>query len=198
MSRDGWKFRGKGIKQVTFKDNYINFAKFRKKKPFPDDTTGEIDFTKTTDSVKLKGNFDKLADDTLYGVQSAIWFWNEGSGSVYTNADKDNVENLTKVINGGLNGLENRDKYTKLARQVDGFKVFEHYKLQHNNGTKEEKDIVIVNLKFLLEERKRTDSASDKKVNLKDDNAKSLLDELDVKDENKEAVKKTEPIKRKK
>jgi predicted chitinase len=197
LSRDGWKFRGKGIKQVTFKDNYINFAKFRKKNPFTGDTTGEVDFTTTTDNANLKGNFDKLADDTLYGVQSAIWYWIEGNGSVYANADNDNVKKLTEAINGGLNGLENRDKYTKLARQEDGFKVFKHYKLKHENGTKEEKESVITSLKYLLEERKVKDSASKKLINLKDDNAQSLLDELDPKKDAKDDKKEKEVVKKK-
>jgi predicted chitinase len=183
MSRDGWKFRGKGIKQVTFKDNYMNFTKFRKKNPFPDDTNGEIDFTITTDAVKIKGNFNKLADDTIFGVQSAIWYWIEGNGSVYTNGDLDDVKKVTKSVNGGYNGIENRDKYTKLARQDDGFKVFNHYKLQHENGTKEEKESVIARLKFLLEDRNQKDSASKKTINLKDENAQSLLDELEPKKE---------------
>ena len=196
LSRDGWKYRGKGIKQITFKDNYINFAKFRKKTPFTDDTTGEIDFTKTTDSLKLKGNFDKLADDTLYGVQSAIWYWIEGNGSVYKNGDLDDVKKVTKAVNGGYNGMEKRDEYVKLARQDDGFKVFKHYKLEHENGTKEDKEKIITRLKFLLEVRSQKDTATKKTVNISDDNAKPLLDELDVKDETKEVVKKKEPIKK--
>ncbi|MWB95125.1 hypothetical protein GON26_12200 [Flavobacterium sp. GA093] len=181
MSRDGWKFRGKGIKQITFKDNYENFTKFRKKYPFPDDKTGEIDFTKTTDSVKLEGNFDKVAENTIYGVQSANWYWVEGNGSVYKNGDLDDVKKATKAVNGGYNGLEVRNKYTKLAREEEGFKVFKHYKLEYENGTDDEKKKIIARLKFLLEERTQKDSATKKTVNLKDENAQILLDELESK-----------------
>jgi predicted chitinase len=190
LSRDGWKFRGKGIKQVTFKNNYSNFTKFRKTNPFPDDTNGDIDFTATTDAAKLKGNFDKLADDTIFGVQSAIWYWIEGNGSVYKNGDLDDVKKVTVAINGGYNGLENRDEYVKHARQDDGLKVFKHYKLEHENGTKEVKETIIARLKFLLETRNQKDSATKKMVNLKDSNAQVLLDELDVKEVKKEVVKK--------
>jgi predicted chitinase len=187
LSRDGWKFRGRGIKQVTFKDNYSSFTKFRKKSPFPDDTNGEIDFTVTSDNVKLKGNFDKLADEIIFGVQSAIWYWIEGNGSVYKNGDLDDVKKATKAVNGGYNGLGNRNKYTKLARQDDGFKVFKHYKLEHENGTKEEKEKIITRLKFLLEDRNQKDTATKKTINLKDDNAQELLDKLEPK---KEDIKK--------
>ncbi|SHL95044.1 PAAR-like protein [Flavobacterium chilense] len=185
MSRDGWKFRGKGIKQITFKDNYKNFTKFRKANPFPDDKTGDIDFTLTTDNIKLEGNFDKVANNTIYGVQSANWFWIEGNGSVYKNGDLDDVKKVTKAVNGGHNGLEIRNKYTILARQDNGFKVFKHYKLEYENGTDEEKKKVIARLNFLLEVRNQKDSATKKIVNFKDDNAKSLLDELEPNKEEK-------------
>lgn len=182
LSRDGWKFRGKGIKQITFKTNYQNFTKFRKTNPFPEDTKGDIDFTTTTDAIKLNGNFDKLADDIIFGVQSAIWYWIEGNGSVYKNGDLDDIKKVTLAINGGYNGLENRDEYTKLARQDEGLKVFKHYKLEHENGTKEIKETIIARLKFLLEIRNQKDSASKKTINLKDSNAQALLDELDPKE----------------
>lgn len=189
LTRDGWKFRGKGIKQVTFKNNYSNFTKFRKTNPFPDDTNGDIDFTLTTDVAKLNGNFDKLADDTIFGVQSAIWYWIEGNGSVFKNGDLDDVKKVTVAINGGYNGLENRDEYIKHARQDDGLKVFKHYKLEHENGTKEVKETIITRLKFLLETRNQKDSATQKMVNLKDSNAQLLLDELDVKEVKKDTPK---------
>ncbi|MBZ4041170.1 hypothetical protein [Flavobacterium hibisci] len=190
LSRDGWKFRGKGIKQVTFKTNYLNFAKFRKNNPFPDDTNGDIDFTITTDVVNLKGNFDKLADETIFGVQSAIWYWIEGNGSVFKNGDLDDVKKTTAAVNGGYNGLEKRDEYIKNARQDDGLKVFKHYKLEHENGTKEVKETIITRLKFLLETRNQKDPATKKIVNLRDSNAQTLLDELDVEKGKNQEIKK--------
>lgn len=182
LSRDGWKFRGKGLKQITFRANYQSFTNFRKKKPFPDDATGEIDFTKTEDAIKLTGTFDKLASDLLYGVQSAIWYWNEGNGKVYETADVDDVVKATKAINGGYNGLDDRDEYTKNARQEDGLKVFKHYKLMHENGTEAEKANVIKLLKFLVKDNIKQTTKGNKKINVnaKDTNAQPLLDELDV------------------
>lgn len=72
-----------------------------------------------------------------------------------------------------------RDGYTKLARQDDGLKVFKHYKLEHENGDEVKKKKVIENLKFLLEDRKQKDSTTQKLIHLKDDNAQTLLDELE-------------------
>lgn len=181
LSRDGWKFRGKGLKQITFRSNYQSFTDFRKKKPFPGDTTGFIDFTITTDESKLAGNFDKLASDLLYGVQSAIWYWNEGNGKVYENADLDNVFKSTLAINGGYNGLDDRDEYTKNARKDDGLKVFKHYKLMHENGTETDKANVIKLLKFLVQNNTKQMVKGKNKVtvNIKDESAQPLLDELD-------------------
>lgn len=92
------------------------------------------------------------------------------------------MKKVTKAINGGYNGLENRDEYIKHARQDDGLKVFKHYKLEHENGTKEVQETIIARLKFLLESRNQKDTATKKMVNLKDSNAQILLDELDVKE----------------
>ncbi|PZQ87310.1 MAG: hypothetical protein DI548_06050 [Flavobacterium johnsoniae] len=183
LSRDGWKFRGRGLKQITFKANYKSFTNFRNKYPFPDDTTGKIDFTVTEDAAKLTGTFDKLAANLLYGVQSALWYWIEGNGKVYANADSDNVIGATKAINGGYNGLENRDNYTKNARQESGLNVFNHYKQMHENGTETEKATVIKLLKFLVKDNKKADGIKKNGktviVNTKDTNAQPLLDELD-------------------
>ena len=181
LSRDGWKFRGRGLKQITFKANYNSFSNFRKNKPFPDDTTGYIDFTITEDEAKLTGTFDKLASELLYGVQSAIWYWIEGNGKVYQNADIDDVVKATKAVNGGYNGLDDRDTYTKNARKEEGLKVFEHYKLMHENGTAADKANVIKLLKFLVKDNTKKITKNKKviTINAKDVNAQPILDELD-------------------
>lgn len=85
VSGDGWKFRGRGLKQLTGKDNYTMLSK----------VTG-IDFVTNPDLLLEPG----------YAILSACVFWQANKlGPI---ADTGNVEVLTKAINGGTNGLEKR------------------------------------------------------------------------------------------
>ncbi|PKQ60399.1 hypothetical protein BZG01_21035 [Labilibaculum manganireducens] len=179
LSREGFMFCGRGVKQLTGRGNYEAFSKFRKKYPFPDDPKGYIDFTKITDKESLKGNFELLSDEenVIYAVQSALWYFQKGNQSgtgKYTVewADEDNVQFTTKTINGGYNGLEKRNDFTKKARGDSGFKVFQHYLQIHKNGSKEQKEKVLKQLEYLNESR------VEEKVELRDDNAEQLIKRL--------------------
>lgn len=87
-SKDGYKFRGRGYIQLTGKSNYASF-----------------DQLVTED---ILANPDLVA--TKYPLLSAGYFWNKvGLNSV---ADKGNdiatVTAVTKKVNGGTNGLDDR------------------------------------------------------------------------------------------
>lgn len=86
-SGDGWKYRGRGILQVTGKSNYQEFAK---------------DF----DKLEVIDNPDLLSTPE-YAVLSAIWFWIKNDLNKYSDAH--DVKGATKRINGGFNGLEERN-----------------------------------------------------------------------------------------
>ena len=86
-SGDGWKYRGRGFIQLTGKDNYKNLSK-----------DAEIDFIKNPDLLLEEAN----------AIIAALWFWNKNNINRF--ADKDDIEGVTKVINGGYNGLEDRKK----------------------------------------------------------------------------------------
>ena len=97
-SRDGWKFRGRGFIQITGKANYIMLSK---------DT--RIDFLNNPDLLLTEAN----------SMISALWFWNRHKLNAL--ADKNNIVGITRIINGGLNGLSHRkellNKY-RLERNV--------------------------------------------------------------------------------
>lgn len=130
LTRDGWKFKGRGLKQVTGRGNYENFSKYRNKNPFTDDTTGAIDFTEEKPGVSLKGKYLKLSDDAMYATQSGLWFWNEGTKynkkTAKQHADNDDVDSVSKAINRyDTKALPKRAKNYERAKIAFGIK--EHY-----------------------------------------------------------------------
>lgn len=129
LSRDGYKFKGRGLKQLTHRSNYKRFSKFRTKDKF---AKGEpyIDFTaeKNAKSVK-EGNYLKLSEPK-FATQSAVWYWqvgNSGSSKPYEAADEDNVDKLTRRINGGLNGIKDRRRNTKFVKSESLFNINKHF-----------------------------------------------------------------------
>ncbi len=84
-SGEGWKYRGRGLKQLTGKDNYTRCGN-----------------ALNTDLV----NEPDLLLEPQYAALSAGWFWTANKCSDF--ADKGDVEGLTKRINGGLIGLADR------------------------------------------------------------------------------------------
>jgi predicted chitinase len=96
-SGDGFKYRGRGLIQLTGRRNYRLYTQTHNEK-FTDDP---IDFIQ---------NPDLLVTDLKYSVESACFYW--WKYSINTAADLDSVANVTKKVNGGSNGLPERE--TKL------------------------------------------------------------------------------------
>jgi putative chitinase len=87
------KYLGRGLIQLTGKENYEHCG-----------SSLGVDFV---------GNPDWLLDPK-YAVLSAGWFWNKkGLNSL---ADSQNIETMTKRINGGLIGLD--DRKAKIAKAL--------------------------------------------------------------------------------
>lgn len=94
-SGDGWRFSGRGLIQLTGKSNYQDFA----------------------DSIET--SLEEIPEylETFEGaVQSACWFWE--TNNLNSLADKGDIVGLTKKINGGTIGLEDRIKHYKHALEV--------------------------------------------------------------------------------
>ena len=95
LAGDGWKFRGRGLKQVTFHDNYL--------------ACGEAL------GMDLVTNPDLLLTDQN-AARSAGWFWQANGCNAF--ADNGDFVGLTKRINGGTNGLDDRQQRWAVARQA--------------------------------------------------------------------------------
>ncbi len=98
-SGDGWKYRGRGLIQVTGRDNYRACS-----------------VTVYADDRLLTQ--PELLERPDGAVASACWYWH--SRSLNVPADKDDLEAVTRKINGGLTGLEDRRHWLARAKVVLG------------------------------------------------------------------------------
>jgi putative chitinase len=95
---DGWRFRGRGLKQLTGRDNYTRFAK---------------DYNMTAEQAA------EWLETKEGALASALWFWN--TNKLNTIADTGNVAALTKKINGGDIGLADRQaRYARAMAALGG------------------------------------------------------------------------------
>jgi putative chitinase len=96
-SGDGYKFCGRGLIQLTGRDNYTFFA-------------GSLGIT-VEEASEYLATFEGAA-------QSACWFWETNDLNKW--ADKGDILTLTKKINGGTIGLDDRIKHYEHALHVFG------------------------------------------------------------------------------
>jgi putative chitinase len=92
---DGFRYRGRGPIQITGRANYEKYGDLLK--------------------VDLVGNPD-LAATPQYAFSTAGLFWK--SNGLNELADIQDFTTITKRINGGLNGLAERQKYYEIAKDV--------------------------------------------------------------------------------
>ena len=94
---DGQKYRGRGLIQITGRDNY------------------------RTCSLGLFGDdrllfIPELLEKPQWAAESAAWFWEQKGLNEL--ADRDQFNSITRRINGGLNGLEDRLQLWARARAL--------------------------------------------------------------------------------
>ena len=107
-SGDGWRFRGGGILQLTGRYNYTEFAKAVEKTP-----EDAVDYVRTKAGA----------------LDSACWFWDTNNINKY--CDAQDIVGMTKRINGGTIGLDDRKKHYIHALDVLGGD-FEEPEIEYN------------------------------------------------------------------
>lgn len=96
---DGKRFKGRGLIQLTGRKNYTAYS----------EATG-IDYVK---KPKLLSSSPKVAVDV------ACWFW-KTHGLNELSRDSDDVRAVTRIINGGQNGIDDRIDFLRRARGLMG------------------------------------------------------------------------------
>lgn len=106
-SGDGWRYRGRGLIQLTGKANYDKATNEMYALPMGVDFVDEPDLLATPE----------------YAAQSAAWFWeNNGLNALADQLgganDAEVFKAITKRINGGYNGLDDRLAIYQRAKTV--------------------------------------------------------------------------------
>lgn len=96
-SGDGWKYRGRGIFQLTGRANYAEYG----------DKLG----------LQLEDHPD-LAAEATNAVRIALEYW--GANGLSSLADRDDIRGITRRINGGENGLSDRAARLRTAKRQLG------------------------------------------------------------------------------
>lgn len=94
---DGVRYKGRGLIQLTGKANYKAYKEY-------------CGF-----DVVAK---PELLEQPLGATRSSMWYWQ--THGLNALADKDDVKSVTKRINGGYNGLADREKYLTRAKKALG------------------------------------------------------------------------------
>ncbi len=95
---DGWKFIGRGAGQITGRDKYQRFANF-------------------VNNQEIMVNPEIV--EKQYFWETALFIFNEDNIWQYTRSISQwNIKKVTRIINGGYNGLEKRKRATKYYYQL--------------------------------------------------------------------------------
>jgi putative chitinase len=95
---DGKRFKGRGLIQLTGRANYAAYSH--------------------DCGVDYVGNPAAIVTDPFACVDVACWYWSKRK--INQLADKDDVKAVTKAVNGGFNGLDDRMDYLYRAKAVLG------------------------------------------------------------------------------
>ena len=103
-SGDGWRFRGRGPIQVTGRENYRKSGRAL--------------------AINLESDPDRLLDPAA-GCLVAAWYWHSRGLNALADADtEDGFREISRRINGGFVGLQERIHFWERARQALGLPGF--------------------------------------------------------------------------
>jgi putative chitinase len=93
---DGVRFKGRGLIQLTGRKNYSDYGNY------------------ACLNLLAKGNERLVSLHPVYALDASLWFWDKRK--LNNHADKDDLRAITKRVNGGFNGLPDRQNYLDRAK----------------------------------------------------------------------------------
>ncbi|TFI58396.1 peptidoglycan-binding protein [Sphingomonas parva] len=94
---DGVRFKGRGLIQLTGRRNYRVYGQ-------------RIGIDLVADPPR--------AEEAMTALVLACEYWTQTAGGLNRFADRDDIISITRAINGGLNGLDDRRRYLARAKQA--------------------------------------------------------------------------------
>ena len=104
-SMDGYRYRGRGLIQLTGRDNYAAF-------------TAAHNAHNSADARDFVAQPELVMSELNYAIESAFYYWD--ARTVNLLADQDDLEQVTRAVNGGLNGLEDRGARLASIKKILG------------------------------------------------------------------------------
>ena len=104
-TQDGYKYRGRGIIQLTGRFNYERYTRIH-------------NAANPNDLKDFVANPDLIIDELQYGVESAFVYCSMTNFNLA--ADEDDIKKTTLIINGGYNGLHERKENLKSIKKIMG------------------------------------------------------------------------------
>lgn len=95
-SGDGWKFRGRGLIQLSGRDEYTQCGNALK--------------------LDLINHPELIENQPNVAVDAAAWFWYMKQLNTY--ADQDDIRHITQMLKGRCNDLEDREAYLDRAKEL--------------------------------------------------------------------------------
>jgi len=92
---DGKKFKGRGLIQITGRANYTEIS-----------SDFDVDFIRHPERLT----------EPEWAVRSAFWFWDKRKLNIL--ADSMNIRQITKIVNGGYNGYNERCQLYEIAKKI--------------------------------------------------------------------------------
>lgn len=102
---DGSRYKGRGPIQLTGRTNYTQVSAWAGEHGYTDSPT------KFVDQPELLGTWE-------WGFLGTDWYWVVARPKINAMADAGDIEGVTRAINGGLNGFEDRCQRYERAKKV--------------------------------------------------------------------------------